>query len=340
MALGVGAARDRQADEVHRRRRLRAVGPPAEHHGADLAAADAALAVERDGEGLPRVGQRLDVGQHGSRVEVDGVPAERLHERHVGPVERLAEVRRRGDPVAEVVLLHDLPQALRDRLQVSAGEAAVRREALGQDQEVAALLGQVVVVEREPATDVREAVLLCRHRHPVGEAGHVAHDVGDRAIALARLAQLDEPGVLGEPASIEEERHPMLVAHLADRAQVRERDWLAAARVVGHGDEDDGHAAASLVEEAVERVHVHVALERMDRRRVAALLDHEIDRLGAGGLDVRPGRVEVGVVGHRLARPAEDAEQDLLGRPALVGGDHVPEREELRDGIKEGVPRG
>ena len=96
------------------------------------------------------------------------------------------------------------------------------------------------------------------------------------------------------------------------------------------------------VEQRLERVDVHVALERVDRRRVAALGDDEVDRLGARRLDVRPRRVEVGVVGHDLARPAEDAEQDLLGGPALVGRDHVPEREQRLDASRnanhEGEP--
>ena len=101
-----------------------------------------------------------------------------------------------------------------------------------------------------------------------------------------------------------------------------------------------GTSRGALGEQPVERVDVHVALERVERRRVAALGDDEVDRLGAGRLDVRPGRVEVGVVGHDLAGPAEDAEQDLLGGAALVGRDHVPEREELLDALQEREPRG
>ena len=119
---------------------------PPEHDRADLAAADAALEVERDGERLARVLERRDVRQQRPRVEVDGVAAERLDERDAGRVERLAEVGRRADPVAQVVLVDDLAQALGDRLEVAAGEAAVGREALGQDQQVAALLGEGVVV--------------------------------------------------------------------------------------------------------------------------------------------------------------------------------------------------
>src|SRR5256885_7663102 len=48
-------------------------------------------------------------------------------------------------------------------------------------------------------------------------------------------------------------------------------------------------------------------------------------------LDVGARRVEVGVVWHHFPRAADDAEQDLLGRPSLVGGDHVLERKERLD---------
>src|SRR6185503_12170964 len=57
-------------------------------------------------------------------------------------------------------------------------------------------------------------------------------------------------------------------------------------------------------------------------------------------LDVGPGRVEVRVAGDRLAGAADDREEDLLRRTALVGGDHVLEREEILDALVEAEPRG
>ena len=38
--------------------------------------------------------------------------------------------------------------------------------------------------------------------------------------------------------------------------------------------------------------------------------------------------------------PADHREEDLLGRPALVGGYHVAEREQLAHGVAEDHPRG
>jgi hypothetical protein len=56
----------------------------------------------------------------------------------------------------------------------------------------------------------------------------------------------------------------------------------------------------------------------VDERRIATFRDDEVNGLGTGELDVRPRRVEVGVVRDRLAGPADDREEDLLGGPALV----------------------
>ena len=195
------------------------------------------------------------------------------------------------------------------------------------------------VAHREPAADVGEPVLLGAHRHAVGEGRHVVDDVGDRTVGLARLTGLDEPRVLGEPAGVEEQRDAVAVAHGADLAQVLERDRLAAARVVRDGDEDDRDAVAARVEQRLEPRDVHVPLERVDRLWVAALGDDEVDRLGARELHVGARGVEVRVVGDDLVRPAQDAEQDLLGGPTLVGGDDVREREQLLDRLEERVPR-
>ena len=75
------------------------------------------------------------------------------------------------------------------------------------------------------------------------------------------------------------------------------------------------HVVRPLAEQRVQCGDVHVALERMAARGVVSFGDHEVDGLGTGGLDVGSGGVEVGVVRHDLAGPADDAEQDPLGGP-------------------------
>ena len=126
---------------------------------------------------------------------------------------------------------------------------------------------------------------------------------------------------------------------LADRVQVGQRHRLPAAAVVGDRHEHDRDVVPALAQQRVQRRDVHVALERVVGLRVAALRDDQVDGLRPGVLDVGPGGVEVRVVRHDLPGPREHGEEDLLGRPALVGGDDVLEREQLAHGVAEHVVR-
>ena len=339
MALRVRPPGNCQPDKVHRGRLLAAVGAAPEHHRPDLAAADAARGVQLDCQRLARVLERRDLRQQRSCVDVDRVASERLHERHARLQQTVAEIRRGARAVPEVVVVDGLGKALRDRLEVTPGEATVRRKALGEDAERAALVGELRVVHRHPAADVREGILLRAHRHPVGERGRLADDLGHRAICVALLALADEPRVLGEAAGVEEERHAVAVADRAHVAQVLHRHRLAAARVVRDRHEDDRHVGGTLGEQPFERFGVHVALERMQCRRVAALRDRQVECLSPGVLDVGARRVEVRVVGDDLARPTEHREEDPLRSTALMRGDHVLEREQRLHCLEEAVPR-
>jgi hypothetical protein len=81
-------------------------------------------------------------------------------------------------------------------------------------------------VHREPASDVGHRILLRAHRHAVGQGGHFPDYVVDVAAFLSGLAGTDEPRVLGEPTSVEEQRDAEAVADLPDAAQVLERNRL------------------------------------------------------------------------------------------------------------------
>ena len=153
------------------------------------------------------------MGEEGRGRPIDRVAADRQDDRDAASMKGLAEVGRRLDPVAQVVVRDGLLDALGDGLEVAPGEPAVGGKALGQDQHVAARLGEGVVVAGEPPADVGERVLLGTHRHPVGERGHLPHDVGDVATGLALLALADEPGVLCEAAGVEEQGQAVAVAN-------------------------------------------------------------------------------------------------------------------------------
>ena len=76
----------------------------------------------------------------------------------------------------------------------------------------------------------------------------------------------------------------------------------------------------------------------MDRAGLAPFGDDEIDRLGAGELDVRARCVEVRVVGNDFAGRRDDGEKDALGCAPLMGWDDVPEGEELAHRLEEAEP--
>ena len=131
---------------------------------------------------------------------------------------------------------------------------------------------------------------------------HLLRNLLGRFVFVARLAQLDEPGVLGEAAGVEVERDAVPLADGADLAGVFHGDRLAAAGVVGDGEHHQRNAlAADARDELFQRGDVHVAFERMQERGLAAFGDDQIDGFGAGELDVGARGVEVRVVGNDVA---------------------------------------
>jgi hypothetical protein len=96
--------------------------------------------IERHGQRLPGVLQRRDVRQQRRARRCRPRGRRPAAPRDAGAlVEGVAQIGRRADPVAQVVVLHDLGEALGDGLEVAPGQTAVGREALGEDEQVAAL---------------------------------------------------------------------------------------------------------------------------------------------------------------------------------------------------------
>ena len=100
---------------------------------------------------------------------------------------------------------------------------------------------------------------------------------------------------------------------------IRHRDGLATAAVVGHGEHAKRDALALSLEQRLDSLQVDIALERIDQRWLQTFRDHQIDRLDADVFQVRAGRIEVGVVGHQVALFAYCGEQHLFGGAPLVG---------------------
>ncbi len=328
MTLGIGAARDGQAYQFQGGGGFAAIGVAAEHDRADLAAAHATDCVQGHGQGLTGVVQGWNMRQQGLGIQVHRVATAGLHHRDAGCGQGFAQVGGGADAIAQVVVINDFLQPLRQGFQIASGEAAVGGKTLGQDQEIAALLGQGVIVERQPAADIAHRVFLGAHGHAIGQAGHFAHDVSDIALALSGFAFADEPGVFGKAAGVQEQGHAVAAADRMGFVQIGQAHRLATAGIVGDGDEHHRHVPGMLTEKGIQRSHVHIALERVQTGRVTTFGDHQIHGFGTAVFDIGAGGVEMSVAGDQLALAAQHGEDDFFRGAALVGRDHVLEGEQ------------
>ena len=290
------------------------------------------MPVQLDGQRLARELAPRDVRQHALGVDVDGVSAGRLDNRDAGVGDVPPEVFGRYDPVAQVVRVENFGKTHRNGLQIAARQAAVGGEPLGENEQVLLLLGQPVVVGAEQPADVGERVFLGGEGAAVGQREHLLSYLLGRPVRVSRLALPDEPGVLGEPASVQIERNTMPGSGELHLLDVRERDRLSSAGIVGHREHDQRDAGGALrLDEPLEGGHVHVALERQPRLGVGGLGARKVGRARAAKLDVGAGGIEVRVIGNGLAGPAHHREEDTLGGPPLVGRNHVAKPGQVLD---------
>ena len=331
MRLGIGSPGHGQADQVHRSRNFAAVGLTAEHHGADFATADAADLVQAAGQRLPRIGQGLDMGKPFAGVDEHRMAAGRLDHGNTKRIQPFNDVFVGADAVAQIFFIDDFAQTLRDGVKVASGQAAVGWEALGLDQPGPGLSRQIIVVQGQPAADIGEAVLFCAHGHAVSAGETVAHDVGDRTVALARLPLFDEPGVLGEAAAVDDEGLAEIMCDLGHAMDIFQADRLPAAGIIGDGDHYAGHRLAMFGQVGLQPRQIHIALEGMQRRWILALVNDQIMGQRAAGLDIATRGIEMGVVRDIAPFTAHDRKLDRLRRAALMHRNNMLERHQVLD---------
>ena len=298
------------------------------------------MAVQGDDERLSRQLVTRQVRTEPTRVEIDGVPPRRFDNLDAGRQQLFAHVPGAADPVSQVVLVKHLAEALRHRLEVATGESAVGHVAFGQDDQLARASQELGVTEQQQTTRVHDAVLLGADGRTVRHVEHLPHDRADRTVVLPGLALLDEPGVLCEPAGVQEQRHPVPVADQPGGPEVLEAHRLPATRVARHRAHDQGHVGALGGQQGLEPPEVEIALERVAVSRVGRLRYRQVDRPRAAVLDVGPGRVEMRVARHGLPSAAQQLEEDALAGAPLVGRQRVLEPGDVTDGIAEPVEAG
>jgi hypothetical protein len=130
--------------------------------------------------------------------------------------------------------------------------------------------------------------------------------------------------VLDRPGRVEEDLDAVGVAQLADRAHVLERAGLTAGHVhVRLEREIRDLVGADLVDQPLYLGQVDVAFEREQALRVVRLVDDHVHELPARELLVKLRGGEVHVAGHVVSVGDAHLAQQVLGTPALMGGDDV-----------------
>ena len=188
------------------------------------------------------------------------------------------------------------------------GQPAVGREALGQNQQVLLLLRQR---GRRWCTGTRR----CWRRRPSWPRTcsrrpartSSARSVSGVQLGVAGLALPDEPGVFGEAAGVQIERNAVTARSAAlHRLDVRQRDRLAAAGIVGDGQ----HAPAECARGPRFRSARSSAATSMLplngrlRLRVGGFGEGRSTARAPGEFDVGARGVEMRVVGDHVARLA------------------------------------
>ncbi len=218
------------------------------------------------------------------------------------------------------------------------GDATVVREALVDNDQLARLLGERVVIQREHAADRDEVILLRREDRRVREQRDLPDQLGERLLRVARLAVLDEERVLRDPGRVEDERHSVLECQPADSGEVGERERLPAGHVQAglHAHERDAFGRGGR-EHLLEGDQIDVALEQVRRLGVARLRDRDVDPDAARELDVRARGREVEVGRHEQTGLDEQLREQVLGAATLVGRDDMPVAVQLPHRLLEPV---
>ena len=141
---------------------------------------------------------------------------------------------------------------------------------------------------------------------------------------VARLALLDEIGVLDRPRGVEHDAQPVPSASSRTVADVGHRDRLPAGHVHRGRDADIRDAlAADPLDEVFQRLEIDVALEGMLAGRIVPFGNDHVDERAAGQFLVQPRGGEVHVARHRIARLDQQLREDVLGAASLVRGHEV-----------------
>ena len=205
-----------------------------------------------------------------------------------------------ADARPHVVDLNGLRQADRHRLHVAAGHAAIGVQPFVHHNEIAGLDDRLISLSARNPPMFTSAILLGAHRAAVCERADLEHDLGDALVRVARLALLDEIGILGHARRVENDCVPWSCRargpfRFASEIGCPPAMFTVAARLTY------GMCSARPRQDRLELLQVDVALEGMLARRVVRLVDDDVDEPAAGQFLMKAGRREVHVAGDDVA---------------------------------------
>ncbi len=301
---------------------------------------DPALAVGSTDERLSREPLAGDVWQCRTGVDVDGVPPDGPVDGNVLALQHVCECPDLSDTVVEIAGVDGLPQADRHRGHVAPGHPTVGVEPLVEDSPFSEPPEQVVLVVAdgdEPA-DVDQTVFLSADDDRVGGCELLANDRRYRRLLEPGFALADEPGVLGEPAAVDDQSGVELVGHRPGSADVLDGDWLARNRVVRERHDHGRHTVGTNGRGPLAGgLDVQIPLERPRGVGVERVHDRTVGRSTTRLGNVGTGRVEVGVGDDDVTLVDDSAVQQVLCSPTLVGGHDALEPEYVCDRLLQAL---
>ncbi len=167
---------------------------------------------------------------------------------------------------------------------------------------------------------------------------HLAEDLLDALAGLARLALLDEVGVLDRAGRVEHHADAVPAADPPDRGDIGEADGLPPRHVHAALKADIGNPVrAEPYDDLFEFFEVHVALEGGLVSRVVGLIADYVHEPPAREFLMGAGGGEVHVPGDHVPRADEHPAQEVLGAAPLVRRDQVRVPVIPADGLLEVV---
>ncbi|CAJ4084615.1 Uncharacterised protein [Burkholderia pseudomallei] len=255
------------------------------------------------------------------------VAGTRLHDRHRASLEFDVQIAR------EIELAPDLPLQIRAIVERRGDPAKLGgpgQPAL-EARDARRVRDDARVPRGEQAARAQAEVLAQAADDRIGVVRYLAHDLPQPALRVAGLAAPDQLRVLHDPRDVHHERHAVPPARGGDRANLRERDGIAARRVVAELQHHHRGRVRVRLQLAIERGEIDAAAEQVARVGIERARVGKLDGLETAFHEVVQRRFEQQVLRHARARRAPRAEKQVLGRAPRRRQQALRESEQLGD---------